>query len=197
MTCYVSSGTLNPTHSLTHSVWLIYFRSWRLINVCTFIDCGLFVVSRQRTVRVVIWQDAKLLLSAVHEVVGRSFTNWQTLNVEDVELAVTLLYQLAEALPVSIALLESSRSAVHAALASPRRACHDINNGIIVETNITQCSLWLPASWKFDLFLHRKLWTGLRHCKSNTWCLFVNLVQRIFHHNTVLHPQKCNGIGER
>ena len=50
---------------------------------------------------VIIQQDSKLLLNTVHDVVGRSFTNWQTLNVEDVELAVTLLYQLAEALPVS------------------------------------------------------------------------------------------------
>ena len=51
---------------------------------------------------VIIQQDSKLLLNTVHDVVGRSFTNWQTLNVEDVELAVTLLYQLAEALPVSV-----------------------------------------------------------------------------------------------
>jgi len=45
-------------------------------------------------------QDSKLLLSTVHEAVSRSLTQWQTLNVEDIELALTLLYQLAEALPV-------------------------------------------------------------------------------------------------
>jgi len=45
-------------------------------------------------------QDSKLLLSTVHEVVSRSLSQWQTLNVEDIELALTLLYLLAEALPV-------------------------------------------------------------------------------------------------
>jgi len=43
------------------------------------------------------------LLGSVHDVVSRSFAQWQTLSVEDVELAITLLYQLAEALPVSMA----------------------------------------------------------------------------------------------
>ena len=50
-------------------------------------------------------QDAKLLLGTVHEVVSRSLTQWQTLNVEEIELAITLMYQLAEALPVCIYLL--------------------------------------------------------------------------------------------
>ena len=42
-----------------------------------------------------------LLLGTVHEAVDHTFSHWRTLSVEDVELAVTLLYQLAEALPVS------------------------------------------------------------------------------------------------
>jgi len=51
---------------------------------------------------VCVRQDSKLLLGSVDEVVSQSFTQWQTQSVEDVELAVTLLYQLAEALPVCL-----------------------------------------------------------------------------------------------
>jgi len=60
-------------------------------------------------------QDSKLLLGTVREAVDHTFTHWQTLNVEDVELAITLLYQLAEALPVCIYVcLFSYNSAVSA-----------------------------------------------------------------------------------
>jgi len=45
-------------------------------------------------------QDSQLLISTVHEAVDHTFSQWQTLSIEDVELAITLLYQLAEALPV-------------------------------------------------------------------------------------------------
>ena len=46
--------------------------------------------------------DAPLLLSTVHALVARTLGAWHGARFEDIEVAVTLLYQLGEALPVSL-----------------------------------------------------------------------------------------------
>jgi len=45
--------------------------------------------------------DGQMLLEVVNGVVTRTLNNWQSAKFEDIEVAVTLLYQLGEALPVS------------------------------------------------------------------------------------------------
>ena len=47
-------------------------------------------------------QDNEMVLSVVHRLVTQTLTNWQSSDICDVELAVTLLYQLGEALPVKL-----------------------------------------------------------------------------------------------
>jgi hypothetical protein len=52
--------------------------------------------------RVLCNQDNEMVIGVVHGVVTQTLTNWQSSEVRDIELAVTLLYQLGEALPVGI-----------------------------------------------------------------------------------------------
>ena len=49
---------------------------------------------------VVELQDAELLLTAVKRMVDENVTHWQSKSYQDVEVAIAMLYQLAEALPV-------------------------------------------------------------------------------------------------
>ena len=49
-----------------------------------------------------ILQDSDLLLATVHDFFSATVAQWQEAKYQDVELAVTLLYSLAEALPVSV-----------------------------------------------------------------------------------------------
>jgi hypothetical protein len=43
-----------------------------------------------------------MVIGVVHSIVTQTFTNWQSSEVRDIELAMALLYQLGEALPVLI-----------------------------------------------------------------------------------------------
>jgi len=44
--------------------------------------------------------DSVILLGTVHDIISTTLSRWQTTEFEDVEIAITLLYQLGEALPV-------------------------------------------------------------------------------------------------
>ena len=44
--------------------------------------------------------DADLVLTTIHEYLAQALGGWQTAEFQDVEVAVGMLYQLAEALPV-------------------------------------------------------------------------------------------------
>ncbi len=46
--------------------------------------------------------DADMVLTTIHEYLGQTLSNWQRAEFKDVEVAITMLYQLAEALPVSL-----------------------------------------------------------------------------------------------
>jgi len=48
------------------------------------------------------FQDSELLLRVVREVFTQTVTRWQMAEFQDVEVCITLLYHLAEALPVSL-----------------------------------------------------------------------------------------------
>ncbi len=44
--------------------------------------------------------DPDMVLTTIHEYLGQTLSNWQRAEFKDVEVAITMLYQLAEALPV-------------------------------------------------------------------------------------------------
>ena len=46
-------------------------------------------------------QDGNLVLSTVQELLSQALQHWQTMDFKDVEIAITMTYMLAEALPVS------------------------------------------------------------------------------------------------
>ena len=46
--------------------------------------------------------DSELVLTTIREYLARALGQWQTAEFQDVEVAICMLYQLAEALPVSL-----------------------------------------------------------------------------------------------
>ena len=49
-----------------------------------------------------VWQDSDLILMTVHTIVSQTLSHWDAADFRDVEMALTLLYSVAEAVPVSV-----------------------------------------------------------------------------------------------
>ena len=47
------------------------------------------------------FQDSQLVLIAVHNIVTQTLSQWETMEFKDIEVAISLLYSLGEAIPVS------------------------------------------------------------------------------------------------
>jgi hypothetical protein len=47
-------------------------------------------------------QDSQLVLITVHNIVTHTLSQWENMELKDIEVAITLLYTLAEAMPVSM-----------------------------------------------------------------------------------------------
>lgn len=49
------------------------------------------------------WQDTELMVVTIHTLVTQTLPQWETVKVCDLEVAITMLYMLGEALPVRTA----------------------------------------------------------------------------------------------
>lgn len=69
--------------------------SSELLLICTLLLLILLILCH------CAWQDSDLILMTVHTIVSRTLSQWDAADFRDVEMALTLLYSVAEAVPVS------------------------------------------------------------------------------------------------
>lgn len=57
--------------------------------------------TKKKKYNFVLFQDAQLIIVTVHNILTQTLPNWERVDQLETELAISLLYQLGEALPVN------------------------------------------------------------------------------------------------
>ena len=90
------------SHGKSCNIVVVFSETITSIRAVSFKMC-MVITSMELFVYVVfcVCQDSDLILMTVHNIVSQTLSHWESSDFRDVEMALTLLYSVAEAVPVS------------------------------------------------------------------------------------------------